>query len=91
MTVTCGDDELTGEFSVEEDPNAGGGGDDGNEDGNGGNDDGDNGDAGNGGDLPRTGTELTGLVGGAGLLLIGGAAVAMTMRRKKVAQDPAEI
>ena len=91
VTVTCGDDELTGEFSVEEDPNAGGGGDDGNEDGNGGNDDGDNSDAGNGGDLPRTGTELTGLVGGAGLLLIGGAAVAMTMRRKKVAQDPAEI
>ena len=91
VTVTCGDDELTGEFSVEEDPNAGGGDDDGNEDGNGGNDDGDNGDAGNGGDLPRTGTELTGLVGGAGLLLIGGAAVAMTMRRKKVAQDPAEI
>jgi LPXTG-motif cell wall-anchored protein len=91
VTVTCGDDELTGEFSVEEDPNAGGGGDDGNDDGNGGNDDGDNSDAGNGGDLPRTGTELTGLVGGAGLLLIGGAAVAMTMRRKKVAQDPAEI
>ena len=91
VTVTCGDDELTGEFSVEEDPNAGGGDDDGNEDGNGGNDDGGNGDAGNGGDLPRTGTELTGLVGGAGLLLIGGAAVAMTMRRKKVAQDPAEI
>ena len=89
VTVTCGDDELTGDFSVEEDPNAGGG--DGNEDGNGGNDDGDNGDAGNGGDLPRTGTELTGLVGGAGLLLIGGVAVAMTMRRKKVAQDPAEI
>jgi LPXTG-motif cell wall-anchored protein len=89
VTVTCGDDELTGDFSVEEDPNAGGG--DGDEDGNGGNDDGDNGDAGNGGDLPRTGTELTGLVGGAGLLLIGGAAVAMTMRRKKVAQDPAEI
>ena len=91
VTVTCGDDELTGDFSVEEDPNAGGGDDDGNEDGNGGNDDGDNGDAGNGGDLPRTGTELTGLVGGAGLLLIGGVAVAMTMRRKKVAQDPAEI
>ncbi|GGC44189.1 hypothetical protein GCM10010974_28220 [Brevibacterium sediminis] len=89
VTVTCGDDELTGDFSVEEDPNAGGG--DGNEDGNGGNDDGDNGDAGNGGDLPRTGTELTGLVGGAGLLLIGGVAVAMTMRRKKVAKDPAEI
>ncbi|UVI35666.1 LPXTG cell wall anchor domain-containing protein [Brevibacterium spongiae] len=91
VTVTCGDDELTGEFAVEKDPNAGGGdGDeDGNDDGNGGNDDGDNGNG--GGDLPRTGTELTGLVGGAGLLLIGGVAVAMTMRRKKVAQDPAEI
>lgn len=87
VTVTCGDEELTGDFSVEKDANAGGGDDDG----NGGNDDGDNGDAGNGGDLPRTGTELTGLVGGAGLLLIGGVAVAMTMRRKKVAQDPAEI
>ncbi|WP_423058590.1 LPXTG cell wall anchor domain-containing protein [Brevibacterium linens] len=89
VTVTCGDDELTGDFSVEKDANAGGG--DGDEDGNGGNNDGDNGDAGNGGDLPRTGTELTGLVGGAGLLLIGGVAVAMTMRRKKVAKDPAEI
>ena len=89
VTVTCGDDELTGDFSVEKDANAGGG--DGDEDGNGGNDDGANGDAGNGGDLPRTGTELTGLVGGAGLLLIGGVAVAMTMRRKKVAKDPAEI
>ena len=89
VTVTCGDDELTGDFSVEKDANAGGG--DGDEDGNGGNDDGDNGDAGNGGDLPRTGTELTGLVGGAGLLLIGGVAVAMTMRRTKVAKDPAEI
>ncbi|KHS50556.1 lipoprotein 17-related variable surface protein [Brevibacterium linens] len=87
VTVTCGDDELTGDFSVEEDPNAGGG----DEDGNGGSDDDDNEDAGNGGDLPRTGTELTGLVGGAGLLLIGGVAVAMTMRRKKVAKDPAEI
>ncbi|WP_426937016.1 LPXTG cell wall anchor domain-containing protein [Brevibacterium sp. LE-L] len=86
VTVTCGDDELTGEFSVSDDANAGGS--DGGEDGN---DDGDNGDAGNGGDLPRTGTELTGLVGGAGLLLIGGVAVALTMRRKKVAQDPAEI
>ncbi|WP_210603383.1 LPXTG cell wall anchor domain-containing protein [Brevibacterium oceani] len=88
VTVTCGDDELTGDFSVEKDPNAGGG--DGNENGNG---DGGNGDdnGNGGGDLPRTGTELTGLVGGAGLLLIGGVAVALTMRRKKVAQDPAEI
>ena len=83
VTVTCGDDELTGEFSVSEDANAGGS--DGNEDGNG---DGGNGD---GGDLPRTGTELTGLVGGAGLLLIGGISVALTMRRKKTPEDPSEI
>jgi len=82
VTVTCGDAELNGEFSVSDDANAGGS--DGNEDGNG--------DGGNGGsDLPRTGTELTGLVGGGALLLIGGAAVAMTMRRKKVAQDPSQI
>ncbi|MGO2941702.1 MAG: hypothetical protein ACTIDO_05345 [Brevibacterium aurantiacum] len=86
VTVTCGDEELTGEFSVEDDANAGGS--DGNEDGN----DNGNGDGGNGGgDLPRTGAELTGLVGGAALLLIGGTAVALTMRRKKVAQDPSEI
>lgn len=86
VTVTCGDAELTGEFSVSDDADAGGS--DGNEDGN----EDDNGDGGNGGgDLPRTGTELTGLVGGGALLLIGGAAVAMTMRRKKVAQDPSQI
>lgn len=91
VTVTCGDAELTGDFSVEKDPNAGGsdGNEDGSEDGNG---NGGNGDGGNGGgDLPRTGTELTGLVGGGALLLIGGIAVAMTTRRKKAAQDPAEI
>ncbi|WP_209323999.1 LPXTG cell wall anchor domain-containing protein [Brevibacterium renqingii] len=96
VTVTCGDAELTGEFSVSDDANAGGS--DGDEDGNDGADDkGNEGDAdgadnGNGGgDLPRTGTELTGLVGGAGLLLIGGISVALTMRRKKAAQDPSEI
>ena len=93
VTVTCGDDEMTGAFTVSDDANAGGsdGNEDGNEDGNGngGGDDGDNGNG--GGELPRTGTELTGLVGGAALLLIGGAAVTMTMRRKKVAQDPAQI
>lgn len=85
VTVTCGDDKLTGKFSVDEDANAGGsdGNDNGNSDGN------DNGNG--GGDLPRTGTELTGLAGGAGLLLVGGAAVALTMRRKKTTQDPAEI
>lgn len=89
VSVTCGDDEMTGAFTVGEDANAGGsdGNDDGgNEDGNGGGEDGNG-----GGELPRTGTELTGLVGGAALLLIGGAAVTMTMRRKKVAQDPSEI
>ena len=87
VSVTCGDDEMTGAFTVGEDANAGGsdGNDDGDENGNGDED-------GNGsGDLPRTGTELTGLVGGAALLLIGGAAVTMTMRRKKVAADPTQI
>jgi LPXTG-motif cell wall-anchored protein len=84
VTVTCGDAELTGDFSVEKDPNAGG--NDGDDNGN------DNGDNGNGGsDLPRTGADLTGLVGGAGLLLVGGVAVALTTRRKKTAKDPAEI
>ncbi|MDN6604247.1 hypothetical protein [Brevibacterium sp.] len=85
VAVTCGDDEMTGAFTVGEDANAGGS--DGNEDGNGNGDEDGNG----GGELPRTGTELTGLVGGAALLLIGGAAVTMTMRRKKVAQDPSEV
>jgi LPXTG-motif cell wall-anchored protein len=90
VTVTCGDDELTGEFSVSDDANAGGS--DGDEDGSGSADgDADGGEAGDGGDLPRTGTELTGLVGGAGLLLIGGISVALTMRRKKTPEDPSEI
>ena len=96
VTVTCGDDEMIGAFSVSDDASAGGS--DGNEDGNeGGNGDGgnaggsDDGNGNGGGDLPRTGTELTGLVGGAALLLIGGAAVTMTMRRKKAAQDPSDI
>ncbi|QZE25456.1 hypothetical protein K4X33_15935 [Brevibacterium casei] len=44
VTVTCGDDKLTGKFSVEADPNAGGGA--------GGNDDGGNGNGTGGGDLP---------------------------------------
>ncbi|WP_309133275.1 LPXTG cell wall anchor domain-containing protein [Brevibacterium sp.] len=41
------------------------------------------GSAGGGADLPRTGAEMTGLAAGAGLLVIGGAAVVMTMRRAK--------
>jgi len=86
VTVTCSDAELTGEFSVSDDANAGGS--DGDEDGSG---NADGGQAGDGGDLPRTGTELTGLVGGAGLLLIGGISVALTMRRKKTPEDPSEI
>ncbi|GAA1862784.1 hypothetical protein [Brevibacterium marinum] len=94
VSVTCGDDEMTGAFTVGEDPNAGGsdGDEHGDEDGNGNGDNGDEDGNGNGGgDLPRTGTELTGLVGGAALLLIGGAAVTMTMRRKKVTEDPSQI
>ncbi|MGO3021794.1 MAG: LPXTG cell wall anchor domain-containing protein [Brevibacterium sp.] len=62
---------LTGSFQVVAD-----------EDGNGGGNDDGNGDGG-GSDLPRTGAELTGLAAGAGLLLVGGAAVVLTMRRKK--------
>ncbi|GAA1547293.1 MULTISPECIES: LPXTG cell wall anchor domain-containing protein [Brevibacterium] len=79
------DDEkaLTGSFTVVEDEEGnGGGGNDGGDDGN--NDDDGNGDGGDGGsDLPRTGAELTGLAAGAGLLVVGGAAVVLTMRRNK--------
>ncbi|WP_166971203.1 LPXTG cell wall anchor domain-containing protein [Brevibacterium atlanticum] len=66
------DDEsaLTGSFEVVADENGNGGGDDG-------------GNGGGGSDLPRTGAELTGLFAGAGLLLVGGTAVVLTMRRKK--------
>lgn len=38
------------------------------------------------GDLPRTGTELTGLGVGAGLLVVGAAAVYVTTRRTKKGQ-----
>ncbi len=65
------EESLTGSFQVVAD-----------EDGNGGGNDDGNGDGG-GSDLPRTGAELTGLAAGAGLLLVGGAAVVLTMRRKK--------
>src|SRR5699024_10251222 len=66
VTVTCSDAELTGEFSVSDDANAGGS--DGAEDGSG---TADGGEAGECGGVARAGTVLTGLVGGAGLLLIG--------------------
>ena len=74
---------LAGSFNVVEDEEGNGGG--GNDDGdNGNNDDDGNGDGGDGGsDLPRTGAELTGLAAGAGLLVVGGAAVVLTMRRNK--------
>ncbi|UZD63497.1 S1 family peptidase [Brevibacterium sp. JSBI002] len=75
---TADEDALTGSFQVVADEDGNGGGDDGDDNGN---DDG-NGDGG-GSDLPRTGAELTGLAAGAGLLLVGGAAVVLTMRRKK--------
>ncbi|SDS84181.1 LPXTG-motif cell wall anchor domain-containing protein [Brevibacterium siliguriense] len=71
---------LTGSFEVvaDEDGSGGGsGGDDGNADGGSGDGNGDG-----GSDLPRTGAELTGLAAGAGLLLVGGTAVVLTMRRK---------
>ncbi|SMX71885.1 LPXTG cell wall anchor domain-containing protein [Brevibacterium aurantiacum] len=88
VTVTGANDTeeeeaLAGSFNVveDEDGNGGGGNDDGD---NGNNDDDGNGDGGDGGsDLPRTGAELTGLAAGAGLLVVGGAAVVLTMRRNK--------
>lgn len=83
VTVTCGDDKLTGKFSVEADPNAGGG--------DGGDDEGGNGGGTGGGDLPRTGMELGGLAAGAALLLVGGAVVTMTKRRRKAALSPSDI
>ncbi|WP_436326484.1 S1 family peptidase [Brevibacterium sp. FAM 27836] len=72
---------LTGTFEVVADEDGTGGGTGGDDDGN--NDDGnDDGNGDGGSDLPRTGAELTGLAAGAGLLLVGGAAVVLTMRRK---------
>ncbi|MBM6590081.1 LPXTG cell wall anchor domain-containing protein [Brevibacterium sp. RIT 803] len=62
---------LAGSFTVVADEDGNGGG----------SDDGDGGDGGS--DLPRTGAELTGLAAGAGLLVVGGAAVVLTMRRNK--------
>ncbi|TSI18785.1 LPXTG cell wall anchor domain-containing protein [Brevibacterium aurantiacum] len=70
---------LAGSFNVVEDEEGNGGGNDGGDDGN--KDDDGNGDGGS--DLPRTGAELTGLAAGAGLLVVGGAAVVLTMRRNK--------
>ncbi|WP_206516229.1 hypothetical protein [Brevibacterium linens] len=84
-TATCGDDTMTDSFKVT--AGAEGGGD------NNGNGGGDNGDAGNGGgddgnQLPRTGADLGGLTTGALLLLVGGAAIALTGRKNKFGQTP---
>lgn len=93
---TAEEEALTGQFDVLADEDGTGGGSEGSEDGNadggdadGGNADGGSGDGSNddgngdgGSDLPRTGAEMTGLAAGAGLLLVGGAAVVLTMRRK---------
>lgn len=88
VTATCGDDSLKGSFKVTAGSNAGGGdggGDNGS--GAGGNDGG----SGSGNYLPRTGVELDGLAAGALLLLVGGAAVTITMRRKKGDFSPSYI
>src|SRR5699024_9721269 len=76
------EDALTGSFEVVADEDGNGGGTGGDDDGNA--DDGNGDGSGDGGsDLPRTGAELTGLAAGAGLLVVGGTAVVLTMRRKK--------
>ena len=56
---------------------------------NGGNSGSNNSRSGNAADLPRTGTELTGVALGAGLLVVGAAAVVLT-RRRGASSDPAE-
>ena len=56
---------------------------------NGGGSGSDNSRSGNAADLPRTGTELTGVALGAGLLVVGAAAVVLT-RRRGASSDPAE-
>ena len=78
-TATCGDDTMKDAFKVTQGANGGG------DDGNGG----DNGNAGNAGSqLPRTGADLGGLTTGALLVLVGGAAIALTGRKNKFGQTP---
>lgn len=76
-SATCGDDSMEESFTVTAGAD-GGGSDDGNTGGN------------DGSQLPRTGADLGGLASGAILLLVGGAAVVMTGRRKKVGQSPSD-
>lgn len=78
-SATCGDDTMKASFTVT--AGADGGGSNGNDNNGSGND---------GSQLPRTGADLGGLASGAMLLLVGGAAIAMTGRRKKVGQSPTD-
>ncbi|UVI35665.1 hypothetical protein [Brevibacterium spongiae] len=80
-TATCGDDTMKDSFTVTEGAN--GGGSDGGDNGNAGNGSGDD-----GSQLPRTGADLGGLTTGAMLLLVGGAAIALTGRKNKFGQTP---
>lgn len=92
VTVTCGDDTMTEDFSVVADSTTGGdddsdnGADAGDNDSN----DEDGGNAGGDIELPRTGIELGGLVAGGALLLLGGAAIVLT-RRRSTGQFPTDI
>lgn len=89
VTATCGDEVLKGAFSVTS--AAKGGGDDGDDDKSDGSNDDTTTTVNPGSDLPRTGADLSGLAAGALLLLIGGAAVTLTGRRKKMSSDPSTI
>ena len=84
--ATCGDDTMKASFKVTAGADGGGSGSDGNDNGNGSG--GNTGD--DGSQLPRTGADLGGIASGAILLLVGGAAIAMTGRRKKVGQSPSD-
>ncbi|MCK1802993.1 LPXTG cell wall anchor domain-containing protein [Brevibacterium sp. R8603A2] len=84
VTATCGENSWTDAFTVgygDDDANPG---DDDSSDDNGSDDN-----AG-GNELPRTGTELTGLAAGAGLLVIGAATMMLT-RRRGAKTGPADI
>jgi len=84
VTATCGENTWTDAFTV------GYGDDDANPGDDDSNDDNGSDDNAGGNELPRTGTELTGLAAGAGLLVLGAAAVFLT-RRRTTGTGPADI
>ncbi|GAA4284484.1 hypothetical protein GCM10022261_20150 [Brevibacterium daeguense] len=84
VTAACGDNEWTDTFYVGDRPST----DD--DEANAGSDDSTDDDATAGSTLPRTGTELTGLAAGAGLLVLGAATVFLT-RRRAAKTGPADI